>query len=93
MLSKWTEHDQSETVRYWPRDRNDRLSFGDLLVTLHLSNNHKYWVERRLNITNLVVRVCSQSDKVMCYISNLVVRVYSHSDKVMCYKLYYYVLF
>ena len=55
MLSRWSEHDHSESARYWPRDRNDRLSFGNLLITLHLTNIHKYWIERRINITNLAV--------------------------------------
>ncbi|KAF6036793.1 hypothetical protein EB796_004897 [Bugula neritina] len=55
MLSRWSEQDSSETVRYWPRDRNDRLSFGNLLITLVLTNNHKCWIERKLNMTNLVV--------------------------------------
>ena len=55
MLSRWSEHDYSDSARYWPRDRDDRLSFGNLLITLHLTNNHKYWIERRINITNLAV--------------------------------------
>ena len=54
MLSRWSEHDYSESARYWPRDRNDRLSFGNLLITLHLTNNHKYWIERRIPVTQSI---------------------------------------
>ncbi|XP_067930761.1 uncharacterized protein [Watersipora subatra] len=63
MLSRWTENDHSESARYWPRDRGDRLSFGNLLITLQLANNHKYWTERRIAITNLVTKdthICTQ---------------------------------
>lgn len=56
MLSKYEDQDQSETMRYWPKDRQDSLTFGDYQVSLHLMNTHKHWVERRLIVTALKTR-------------------------------------